>query len=92
MTEARRPGQQSKSGKIGVAVKARIGIADTGREVEVEVEDRTGFMERLEAAHRRDEPILWFTDAKGADLGVPLRRIAYIELVDEPDRSVGFSP
>lgn len=77
---------------MGAIVKARIGIADTGREVEVEVEDRTGFMERLEQAHRQDEPILWFTDLKGADLGVPLRRIAYIEMVDERDRSVGFSP
>ena len=92
MTEARRPGRQARAEKIGVAVKARIGIADTGREVEVEVEDRTGFMERLEQAHRQNEPILWFTDVNGADLGVPLRRIAYIELVDEPDRSVGFSP
>ncbi len=73
-------------------MKARIGIADIGREVEVEVEDRSGFMKRLEEAHRQDEPILWFTDVKGADLGVPLRRIAYIEMADEPDRSVGFSP
>lgn len=72
-------------------MKARIGIADTGREVEVEVEDRDAFKKRLEKAHRQNDPLLWFTDAKGADLGIPLRRIAYIEMADEPDRSVGFS-
>lgn len=73
-------------------MKARIGIADAGREVEVEVEDRAEFMERLDKAHRKGEPMLWFTDLKGNELGVPIRRIAYIELVDEQDRSVGFSP
>ncbi len=72
-------------------MKARIGIADAGREVEVEVEDRSEFMERIDKAHRKGEPMLWFTDLKGNDFGLPLQRIAYIELVDEQDRSVGFS-
>lgn len=73
-------------------MKARIGIADAGREVEVEVEDRVEFMERVDKAHRKGEAMLWFTDLKGNELGVPIQRIAYIELVDEQDRAVGFSP
>lgn len=73
-------------------MKARIGIADAGREVEVEVENRSEFMERVDKAHRKGDSMLWFTDVKGNDLGVPIQRIAYIELVDEQDRAVGFSP
>ena len=72
-------------------MRARIGIADTGREIEVEVEGRDEIIERLEAAYREDVAILWFTNAKGRDIGVPLGRVAFIELDDDPDPTVGFA-
>ena len=41
--------------------------------------------------HRHDGvSLLWFQDAKGGDIGVPLERIAFIELVESPDKAVGF--
>jgi hypothetical protein len=71
-------------------VRARIGIADTGREIEVEVGSRDEIVRRLEDAYSDGVSLLWFQDAKGGDIGVPLERIAFIELVESPDKAVGF--
>ena len=71
-------------------MRARIGIADTGREIEVEVGSRDEIVRRLEDAYSDGVSLLWFRDAKGADIGVPLERIAFIELVESPDKAVGF--
>ena len=71
-------------------MRARIGIADTGREIEVEVGSRDEIVRRLEGAYNDGVPILWFQDAKGDDIGVPLDRSAFIELVESPDKAVGF--
>ena len=72
-------------------MKARIGIADTGREVEVEVEDRGELAKRLETAYRKGVPILWFQDTKGRDIGIPLGRVAFVEIIEDSDQSVGFT-
>ena len=72
-------------------MRARIGIADTAREIEVEVGGRDEVIGRLEAAYREGVPILWFKNAKGQDIGVPLERLAFIELVEDPDQAVGFA-
>ena len=71
-------------------MRARIGIADTGREIEVEVGTRDEIVSRLEDAYRDGVSLLWFQDAKGDDIGVPLERIAFVELVESPDKAVGF--
>ena len=71
-------------------MRARIGIADTGREIEVEAGNRDEIVKKLEDAFRDGVPILWFEDAKGRDIGVPLERIAFIELMESPEKSVGF--
>ena len=71
-------------------MRARIGIADTGREIEVEAGSRDEIVKRLEDAFTDGVPILWFQDAKGRDIGVPLERIAFVELVESPEKSVGF--
>lgn len=71
-------------------MKARIGIADAGREIEVEVAGRDEVVERLESAYREGVPILWFKNEKGRDIGIPLGRIAFVELVDDRDQAIGF--
>lgn len=71
-------------------MKARIGIADTGREIDVAVADREELVEHLESAYREGVPILWFKNDKGRDIGIPLGRIAFVELVDDPDQAIGF--
>ena len=72
-------------------MRARIGIADTGREIEVEIEGRDEIVELIDDAYRKGVPVLWFTNTIGQDIGVPLRRVAFIELVADPDQTVGFA-
>ena len=72
-------------------MKARIGIADAGREIEVLIADREEIVRRLEDAYREGLSILWFKNAKGHDIGVPLDRLAFVEIVDDQDQAVGFS-
>ena len=73
-----------------VNVRARIGIADAGREIEVEVAGRDEIIKCLEDAYREGVPVLWFKNSKGRDVGVPLRSVAFIELCDDPDTAIGF--
>lgn len=71
-------------------MRARIGIADTSREIEVEVPSREELMELLEGSYRDGAPIIWFKTSKGADIAIPVGRLAFVELLDSPSQSVGF--
>ena len=73
-------------------MRARIGIADTGREIEVEAPGREELVELLESSYRGGAAIIWFKTVKGADIAVPVSRLAFVELIDSPSQSVGFGP
>jgi hypothetical protein len=75
-------------------VDVRIGIVQSMKELDVELPDdadRDKVLADIEAALDEDDKILWLTDRKGRQVGVPVDKIAYIEL-DPPasDRRVGF--
>jgi hypothetical protein len=70
----------------------RIGVVYTPKELALEVDgsvDHT--VDLVNRALAGDEPMLWFTDAKGKKVGVPTDKIAYVE-IDSEDGSprVGF--
>lgn len=68
----------------------KIGIADSGRELSVSVdEDKQQLTERVTAALAEDSLLL--TDDKGRTLIVPSARIAYVEIGPVDGRRVGFS-
>jgi hypothetical protein len=73
-------------------MKVRIGIANTDRLIEIEVDDSKSFRKEIEKAV--DEGGLgWFKDSKGRSVGIPARNIAFIEIEDsEGERTVGFAP
>ncbi len=74
-------------------MRVRIGVSDTDRVVEIEVEDTKTLAEEIEGAYASDRPLLWFDDVKGRRIGIPLARIAYVEMDSAGDRlSVGFAP
>lgn len=74
-------------------MKVRIGIAETDRIIELEVEDPKEFEASVEEAFSADGSLLWFEDTKRRRVGIPRRRIAFIEIETEAERqSVGFSP
>ncbi len=73
-------------------MKVRIGILETDKVVELEVEDAKSFKKEIERAVR-DGDLAWFTDSKGRTVGIPARNVAFIELEDaDAGQQVGFAP
>jgi hypothetical protein len=75
-------------------VDVRIGIVQSVKELNVELPDdadREKVLAEVEASMAKEGSILWLTDRKGRQVGVPAGKIAYVEL-DAPssDRRVGF--
>jgi hypothetical protein len=73
-------------------MKARIGISDTDKQVEVEVDDVKTFKKEVERSVA-DGGVAWFTDSRGRSVGIPARNIAFVEIDDtETAKTVGFAP
>ena len=71
----------------------RIGVSDSRRELELELADDTDrdeLKERIAAALAGGEGFLWLTDRKGRDVGVPVAKLAYVEIGSADGRSIGF--
>lgn len=74
-------------------MEVRIGVVQSPREVVVDVDvDGAKLAADLDAAlEADDDAIFWLTDAKGRRFGVPLKRIAYVEIDGEDaPKQVGF--
>jgi hypothetical protein len=74
-------------------VDVRIGVTQAPRELNVEVADtdRDELRARVEAALSGATDVLWVTDKRGRDIGVPSAKIAYVELGSaDGDRRIGF--
>ncbi len=72
----------------------RIGITQTPKELEVEMPDDADgdkVVAEIEKLLKSGDGVLWLTDRKGRRVGVPVVKVAYVE-VGEPssDRRVGF--
>jgi hypothetical protein len=73
-------------------MKVRIGITDTNKVVEIEVDDHETFQSEVERSMSESE-LAWFTDVKGRLVGIPTRAIAFVEIEPEDSLpSVGFAP
>ena len=72
----------------------RIGVTQAPRELSIELDDdadREDLKSRVEAALAGASDVLWVTDKRGKDIGVPAAKIAYVELGSaEGDRRIGF--
>lgn len=73
----------------------RIGITQSMRELEVELDDAVGrddLKAKIAEAMSDDDNVLWLTDKKGREIAVPSAKIAYVEIGSGSDqRSIGFS-
>jgi len=59
--------------------------------VEVADSDRDDLRARIDAALSGATDVLWITDKRGRDVGVPSAKIAYVEIgTDDGDRRIGF--
>ena len=71
----------------------RIGVTQAPRELNVEVDDneRDDVKARVEAALSGATDVLWVTDKRGRDIGVPAAKIAYVEVGSaDGTRRIGF--
>ena len=72
----------------------RIGVTQAPREINLELADdadRNDLKARVEAALSGASDVLWITDKRGNDIGVPAAKIAYVELGSaESTREIGF--
>ncbi|HTN81896.1 MAG TPA: DUF3107 domain-containing protein [Acidimicrobiales bacterium] len=72
----------------------RIGVTHAPREINIEIgddTDRDSLKSKVDAALADDDAVLWLTDRRGRDIGIPSERIAYIEIgASNDDRKIGF--
>lgn len=74
-------------------VDLRIGVTQAPREINVDVDDdaRDDVKSRIEAALSGATDVLWITDKRGREIGVPSAKIAYVEVGSaEGERRIGF--
>jgi len=75
-------------------VDIRIGVTQAPRELSIELADdvdRDDLKARVEAALAGASDVLWITDKKGKDTGIPSAKIAYVEVGSvEGSRRIGF--
>ena len=73
-------------------MEVRIGVVYTPREIVLDMGDDTETVSTaIETAVREKNPLLWLTDSKGRRLGIPIDKLAYVEIAGaDADRKVGF--
>ncbi len=72
----------------------RIGVTQAPREINIELADdadRDDLKSRVEAALAGASDVLWITDKRGKDVGIPSAKIAYVEVGSaDGERRIGF--
>jgi hypothetical protein len=73
-------------------MEVRIGVVYTARELTVDTDDSVdGVTATIESAMSKGDAFLWLTDTKGRRIGIPVDKIAYVEVAaDAGGRKVGF--
>ena len=73
----------------------RIGVTYTSKEIDVELgdgADAAAIKADIEAALASDDGVLWLTDRKGRQVGVPVAKVAYVEIGAPGDeRRIGLA-
>jgi hypothetical protein len=73
-------------------MEIRIGVIYTSREIVLDMgDDAETVSATIETAVREKSSLLWLTDAKGRRLGIPIDKLAYVEIAgSDAERKVGF--
>ena len=77
-------------------VDVRIGVTYSPKELDLELDDDTdpaSVRSQVESAlGGGDDAVLWLTDRRGRQVGVPVQKIAYVEIgAPGSDRRIGFA-
>ena len=73
-------------------MEVRIGVVYTTRELTIETDDTPDVVSgAVDSAVSNGDAMLWLTDSKGRRIGVPVDKLAYVEVAaDAGGRKVGF--
>ena len=73
-------------------MELRIGVVHTPKELNVELAGTADdLMNTINDALKDGAPMIWVTDVKGRRVGIPVGRIAYVEIdEDGANKRVGF--
>lgn len=75
-------------------MNVRIGVLHTPKELDVEVDaesDLDALKVEIETAVAAGEGMLWLTDKRDRQIGVPVERIAYVDITPKPASGrIGF--
>ena len=76
-------------------VDVRIGVTYTPKEIEVDLGDdaeATAIKADIETALAEAGRVLWLTDRRGRQVGIPVDKLAYVEIGAPGDgRRIGFA-
>lgn len=73
-------------------MEVRIGVLHSPKELSLELEGSPEqVQEQIEQAHAQDVHLLWMQDGSGRRVGIPMDKVAYVEIsVDDDSHRVGF--
>ncbi len=71
-------------------MRVRIGLADTGTDVDIDIEDVDKFVKQLEKAIESDASLLWVEDPERGRYAIAVHKIAFVHIEAESTRSVGL--
>lgn len=71
-------------------MRVRIGLADTGTDIDINIEDVDAFVKELEAAIESSASLIWVEDPERGRYGIAVNKIAYVHIEAETSRSVGL--
>ena len=71
-------------------MRVRIGLADTGTDVEAEIEDVDEFVKELENALDSGASLLWVEHPERGRYAISVPKIAYVHIEGESTRTVGL--
>ena len=73
----------------------RIGVTQSPKEIEVELSgdaDAAKVKADIEKSMGQEDGVLWLTDKRGRQVGIPVGKVAYIEIGSPgEDRRIGFA-
>jgi hypothetical protein len=77
------------------SVDVRIGVTYTSKEIDVELgsdADAAAIKADIEQALASEAGVLWLTDKRGRQVGIPSAKVAYVEIGAPGDeRRIGFA-
>jgi DNA-binding MurR/RpiR family transcriptional regulator len=73
-------------------MEVKIGVVYSAKELSIELDGRADeIVAAMEDALKGGAPVIWLTDKKGRRVGVPVDKVAYIEVAEEDaTKRIGF--